>query len=260
MAATLPARLGHAASHADSPQQPLDIYVQGLHKRYGHRRVLRDVSLAVPSGSITVLFGPNGAGKTTLLRILAGLLRPDGGEVCVAGCRLPAERSLLHARVGFASHQPLLYPDLTVEENLRFYAELFALPQATYAVERALDLVGLAPRRRDPVRTLSRGLQQRAALARAILHDPPVLLLDEPDTGLDDPGLEVLHRLLRLPAAGGGPSGRPRTVLLTTHSLERGLALADRVLLLLDGRIAGEWPAGPEITDELRARYRAGKP
>lgn len=245
MAATLPARRSRAPTGTDEAQQPA-LRVQGLHKRYGHRRVLRGVSFAVPAGSVTVLFGPNGAGKTTLLRILAGLLRPDGGEVCVAGCRLPAERSALRARVGFASHQPLLYGELTVEENLRFYAELFALPEPLRAVEQALELAGLTSRRRDPVRTLSRGLQQRAALARAVVHDPAVLLLDEPDTGLDDAGLDILCRLLR----------RPRTVLLTTHHLERGLALADRALLLLDGRIAGEWPATPEVAEELRAHYR----
>lgn len=250
MAATLPAPPSQAMPGPAEAPQSLALLVQGLHKRYGHRRVLRDVSFTVPAGSITVLFGPNGAGKTTLLRILAGLLRPDGGEVCVAGCRLPAERNALRPHVGFASHQPLMFGELTVEENLRFYAELFALPEPRQAVEQALELAGLTSRRRDPVRTLSRGLQQRAALARTVLHDPAVLLLDEPDTGLDDAGLDILCRLFR----------RPRTVLLTTHHLERGLALADRALLLLDGRIAGEWPATPEAAMELQAHYRTVEP
>jgi heme exporter protein A len=231
------------------------IYVAGLWKRFARRPVLRDLHLQSAAGSVTVLFGPNGAGKTTLLRVLAGLVRPDAGRVCVAGCWLPADRAAARPQVGFLSHQPLLYGDLTVEENLRFYARLFGLPDAQAAVEPALDLVALSHRRRELVRTLSRGLQQRAALARAVLHRPAVLLLDEPDTGLDEQALDILTAILR--SACRTATG-DHTVLMTTHNLERGLALADRALVLYGGCIVGDWPASPSLAGSIRALYRAG--
>ena len=205
-------------------------------KVFGLRPVLRGVDLTVAPGEFVTLYGPNGAGKTTLLRIIASLSRPTAGEVRVAGYALPHQAAQVRTVLGVVSHQPLLYGDLSAEENLRFYARLYNLPpEAREArVAEVGAAVGLAKRMRDLVRTFSRGMQQRLAIARAILHDPPVLLLDEPHTGLDQDAAATLDRVLREVATRG------RTILMTTHDIARGLALADRAAILSRGRIAYE--------------------
>ncbi len=205
-------------------------------KVFGLRPVLRGVDLAATPGEFVALYGPNGAGKTTLLRIIASLSRPTTGEVRVAGYALPRQAAQVRAVLGVVSHQPLLYGDLSAEENLRFYARLYNLPpEACEArVAEVGTAVGLAKRMGDLVRTFSRGMQQRLAIARAILHDPPVLLLDEPHTGLDQDAAATLDRVLREVATRG------RTILMTTHDIARGLALADRAAILSRGRIAYE--------------------
>jgi len=209
-----------------------------LIKVFGLRPVLRGIDLAIGPGEFLALFGPNGAGKTTLLRILATLSRPTGGSVVVAGRSLPADAAAVRGLIGVVAHQPLVYGDLSAEENLRFYARMYALDgqERDGRIKEMLAMVGLSKRAGDLVRTFSRGMQQRLSIARAILHDPPVLLLDEPYTGLDQVAAATLDDILQEVA------GRGRTILMTTHDLQRGLALAGRVAILSKGVIAYQSP------------------
>jgi heme exporter protein A len=209
------------------------IEIRGLIKAFGSRAVLKGVNLDVAPGEFLTLVGPNGAGKTTLMNVVSTLGKPTGGRVRVAGYDLADGAEEARRQIGLVSHKTLLYDDLSAEENLRFYARMYDVPDAGARAEAMLRQVGLWGRQHDPVRTYSRGMQQRLAIARALLHDPPVLLLDEPDTGLDQHAAAMLSDLLRQAGAA-----RQRTVLMTTHNLERGLELGDRVAILAGGRIA----------------------
>ena len=206
------------------------ITVKKLVKRFGPIAVLRELDFEVNSGEFVALLGPNGAGKTTLLRILSSLMRPTSGFVQVASYRLPSQGASLRAKLGVVSHQPLLYGDLTATENLQFFGKLYSI--GPNRIPEILDLVGLLPRRDDLVRTFSRGMQQRLAIGRAILHDPTILLLDEPHTGLDQAAGEILDRILKDVALEG------RTVVMTSHDLVRSAELASRLVLLSKGKIA----------------------
>ena len=206
------------------------ITVKKLVKRFGPITVLRDLDFEVNSGEFVALLGPNGAGKTTLLRILSSLMRPTSGIVQVASYRLPSQGASLRAKLGVVSHQPLLYGDLTAAENLQFFGKLYSI--GPDRIPEILDLVGLLPRRDDLVRTFSRGMQQRLAIGRAILHDPTILLLDEPHTGLDQAAGEILDRILQEVALEG------RTVVMTSHDLVRSAELASRLVLLTKGKIS----------------------
>jgi heme exporter protein A len=208
------------------------IEVRKLVKLFGAKKVLRGLDFHVEAGEFVALLGPNGAGKTTFLRILASLSRPTAGGVRVAGYPLPSQAAAVRARLGVVTHQPLLYGDLTAEENLRFYARMYGLAEVPHRIELVLGLVGLHPRRRDLVRTFSRGMQQRLAIGRAILHDPDVLLFDEPHTGLDQDACDMLDAVLREVAARG------RTVVMTSHDLARVENLASRFDVLSQGVIA----------------------
>ncbi len=208
------------------------IQTNSLRKTFGPRPVLRGVDLEVAAGECLALMGPNGAGKTTLLRIRATLSKPTAGQVRVAGLPLPAAAGDVRRRLGVVAHHPLLYTDLTAQENLEFYARFYGLTGGGPRISAVLEQVGLARRRHDLVRTFSRGMQQRLAIGRALLHDPEVLMLDEPYTGLDPHAAEMLDDVLRSARAAG------RTVLLTTHDLARALALGDRVAILARGVIA----------------------
>ena len=226
------------------------IQVQGLVKRFGLKTVLRRLDFEARQGEFVALLGPNGAGKTTFLRILASLSRPGKGQVRVAGYALPREAAAVRRRLGVVSHQPLLYGDLTAEENLLFYGRLYAVPEPTGRMEEVLHVVGLYRRRRDLVRTYSRGMQQRLAIARAILHDPEVLLLDEPYTGLDQDASAMLDEVLQRVAAQG------RTVVMTSHDLSRIAGLASRFDVLARGSIAAS-VSRDEIADaQLLDFYR----
>jgi heme exporter protein A len=198
----------------------------GLERRYGERTALADVSLALPPGQTLVVFGPNGAGKSTLLRVLATLLRPHAGVVRVLGRTLPADEWLVRGRIGLLGHEPLLYRDLTGRENLRFHARLHGVPAARIA--ELLDAVGMSRRADEPVRSLSRGMVQRLAVCRAVLHDPDVLLLDEPKANLDPAAGELVEPLI------GRAAGRTRVI--ASHDPSGGLAEADLVLGLRGGR------------------------
>ncbi|RMF46986.1 MAG: ABC transporter ATP-binding protein, partial [Anaerolineae bacterium] len=173
------------------------IQVRKLVKRFGPKVVLRGLDFQVDSGEFVALLGPNGAGKTTFLRILTSLSRPTLGEVHVAGYALPSQAASVRRRLGVVSHQPLLYGDLTAEENLRFYGRMYGVQNLDARIAEVLDMVGLLPRRRDLVRTFSRGMQQRLAIGRAVLHDPEVMLFDEPHTGLDQDACAMLDEVLR---------------------------------------------------------------
>ncbi|NPA90485.1 MAG: heme ABC exporter ATP-binding protein CcmA [Chloroflexi bacterium] len=223
------------------------IHVRGLVKRFGYTVVLKGISLDIEAGESVVLLGPNGAGKTTLLRILATLLKPSAGRVTVAGEDIVRHPQAVRHLLGYVSHHPLLYPDLTARENLRFYAQLYGLPEPDARIDELLERVGLARRGDDLVRTFSRGMVQRLTIARALLHNPPILLLDEPDTGLDPQAANMLARLLQDVAVEG------RTILLTTHNLSRGVDFARRVVVLAGGRIVTDRPTeGLEVQDLSR--------
>lgn len=208
------------------------IAVRKLVKRFGLKTVLRGVDFTVQPGEFVALLGPNGAGKTTFLRILASLSRPSLGEVSVAGHRLPHQAAAVRARLGVVTHLPLLYGDLTAEENLRFYGRMYNIPVLEDRVTEVLHMVALDNRRRDAVRTFSRGMQQRLAIGRAVLHDPDVMLFDEPYTGLDQDASSMLDEVLRSVAARG------RTVVMTSHDLARAEDLATRFDILSRGLIA----------------------
>ena len=208
------------------------ITVKKLVKRFGLKAVLRGLDFEVQPGEFVALLGPNGAGKTTFLRVLASLSRPSLGEVQVAGYRLPHEAAQVRARLGVVSHLPLLYGDLTAEENLRFYARIYNIEDAESRITEVLEMVGLENRRRDLVRTFSRGMQQRLAIGRAVLHDPDVILFDEPYTGLDQDASSMLDDVLKTVAVQG------RTVVMTSHDLARAEELATRFDVLSRGVIA----------------------
>jgi heme exporter protein A len=226
------------------------IEVRRLVKTFGLKTVLRGLDFRAVPGEFVALLGPNGAGKTTMLRILASLSRPTLGEVRVAGYSLPGQASEVRRLLGVVSHQPLLYGELTAEENLRFYARMYGLTDGASRALQALESVGLTARRRDLVRQFSRGMQQRLAIGRALLHDPQVMLLDEPYTGLDQDASAMLDELLRHVAAGG------RTVVMTSHDLPRAADLATRIDVLSRGVIAASVPQAEITSTGLIELYR----
>lgn len=222
------------------------IVVDSVHKRFGRKRVLGGVNLTVEQGQVMALLGANGAGKSTLMRIISGLAKPDRGDVVLGGVSLRKAGHELRRYIGLVSHGPLLYDNLSALDNLRFFARLYDIQAPDVRIESVLHAVDLWPRRRDPVRTYSRGMIQRLAIARAILHDPPVLLLDEPDTGLDPTSAEKLAGLIRSFGADN------RAILLTTHNLERARTWADSVSFLEDGKIAFQEAASDLSEADLR--------
>lgn len=226
------------------------IEVKKLTKRFGLKTVLKGLDFQVQEGEFVALLGPNGAGKTTFLRILASLSRPTFGSVTIAGFKLPDQASAVRRRLGVVSHLPLLYGDLTAEENLRFFAKMYGLRQPDGRIRQVLDLVGLTPRRRDLVRTFSRGMQQRLAIGRAVLHDPEVMLFDEPHTGLDQDASTMLDGILSEVAA------RNRTVVMTSHDLARTGDLASRFDVLSRGQIVASISREQIHPNELLRFYK----
>jgi heme exporter protein A len=208
------------------------IVVKKLVKRFGMKTILRGLDFKVEQGEFVALLGPNGAGKTTFLRILSTLSRPSLGEIRIAGYSLPNQAAQVRQKLGVVSHLPLLYGDLTAEENLKFFGKMYNISNITPRIGEVLNLVGLAHRRKDLVRTFSRGMQQRLAIGRAVLHDPEVMLFDEPHTGLDQDACDMLDKVLRDVAARG------RTVVMTSHDLGRVEDLATRYDVLSKGVIS----------------------
>ena len=212
------------------------IEVSQLTKSFGPRTALAGVNLRVAPGECVVLCGPNGAGKTTLLRILATLARPTSGTVRIAGLDPLKAGAEVRQHIGFVSHRTLLYDDLTAEQNLAFYARMYGIPAAQTRIDELLEQVGLTARRHDLVRTFSRGMQQRLAVARAVLHRPALVLLDEPYTGLDPLAADTLTALLT------DLTGAGCTLLLTSHNLQSDVTLNRRVVVLNRGRLVYDAP------------------
>jgi heme exporter protein A len=204
------------------------IELERVERRFGERVALAGVSVSVPAGATLAVLGGNGAGKTTLLRVLAGLLRPHGGRARVLGAALPDERWQLPARVGYVGHEPLLYRELSGRENLRYHADLHGVPHSR--ITAVLTELGIADRADEPVRDLSKGLVQRLAIARAVLHEPALLLLDEPRANLDPSAAELAEPLI------GRASGRTR--VLVSHDVAGALEESDVALGLRSGRPA----------------------
>jgi heme exporter protein A len=227
------------------PNPDLALALRGAGRRYGERAALRDVSLELEAGRTLVVFGPNGAGKTTLLRLLATLLRPHAGAVCVLGHPLPEDGYAVRGRIGFLGHEPLLYRELSGRENLRFHAKLHRVTAGR--VDAVLDAVGMRGRASDPVAELSRGMIQRLAIARAVLHEPELLLLDEPLANLDPAAAAQVAPLI-------GPGGG-RTRVVTSHDPAGGLKDADLALGLKGGRVALLAPAADVRPEQIAELY-----
>ncbi len=220
----------------ETPRAELRLEVRGVSKFFGDHAALREVQLEVSPGDAVLLYGANGAGKTTLLRLMASLARPTSGEVLFAGRDITQDAAAAKSAIGFASHATLLYNELSVRENLEFFGMLFGLKDLQARVDHELDRFGLRDRERVLVRELSRGLQQRVSLARALLHDPPFLLLDEPFTGLDRRSTEQLESLLKQRPEQG------KAVVFSTHNFQQGAALARRLVALEAGRVRYNGP------------------
>jgi len=226
---------------------------EDIRKTFGQFTALSGVTLAVQRGEFFTLFGRNGAGKTTFLKIAATLVRATHGELRIEGIDLRQEPERARRHIGFLSHNTYLYRDLTAVENLRFFARLYGMPDSEQRIHKILERVGLERRASDPARAFSRGLHQRLGLARVMLHDPSLMLLDEPYTGLDANAVEMLNQMLDEAVAQG------KTVLLTTHDLEQGLRAATRAAIIDRGKIvfAGE-PQDPAIRDAYNQYVRMG--
>jgi heme exporter protein A len=195
------------------------------------RRVLREIDLEIGAGSYLALLGANGAGKSTLLRIIATLSPATSGRVELFGQALTKNSTALRARIGLIAHQSMLYRDLSAKENLEFYAGLYGIKDAKARVKQMLEMAGLTSRRNDPVKAFSRGMVQRAAIARALLHDPDLILADEPFSGLDAPSIESLERFLSELHRSG------KTIILVNHDIDQSLRLAERAIVLRGGKI-----------------------
>jgi heme exporter protein A len=244
MESALESHPAHGTRGAAAPVIALD----RLRREYGERAVLREVSVELHAGDTLAVLGPNGAGKTTLLRILATLLRPTAGAVSVLGAALPREAHRVRGRLGYLGHEPLLYRELTVRENLEFNARLHGVEHAGPRIEALLGRAGLARRGGEVVRNLSAGMLQRAAICRAVVHEPELLLLDEPRSHLDAGARDVVDELL------GPAPGRARVIV--THEVEAALAEADGVLLLQgDGSVAHAGPAASISPGDVRSVY-----
>jgi heme exporter protein A len=207
------------------------IEARGLVKKFGHKTALRNVDIVLTEGDSLALFGPNGAGKSTLIQVLCSLLQPTSGSVRIAGYEARRDREALHQIIGLIGHQTFLYPDLTASENLKFYGAMYGVPRLNDRILEVLDLVGLSDFRKDVVQNFSRGMQQRLSIGRAIIHDPIIIFLDEPFTGLDQQGSEDFKKLILQFRDQG------KTMIMASHHLHLGLELCDRAAILKSGRI-----------------------
>jgi len=233
----------------DSASQAWAIEVQGLTKSFGNHLALKGVELRVREGEFLTIFGPTGWGKTTLIKVLATIMKPSSGNVRVAGFDLQDSPVPIRRKIGVVSHQPFLYDDLTAFENLKFYGRMYDVPNLEARIDEVITKVGLASRLHHQVRTLSRGMQQRLSIARAVLHRPSIMLLDEPETGLDQYATARLREVLDTLSAENG------TVIMTTHRLEYGLEMGDQVAILAGGRIAYQESKQSLDVDSLRQTY-----
>jgi len=219
-----------------------------LSKVFGDRKALNRVSFELPAGSFLSIFGPNGAGKTTLLRILATLSRPTGGTLSMLGVDALEEPGLLRSRIGLISHKPMVYGDLSAQENLEFFASLYGMPDAKDRIRELLQLVELDHRRNDPARTFSRGMTQRLSIARALINDPDLVLLDEPYSGLDPHAMQLFDELIARVREG-------RTFVMVSHDLDKGFSLCSHALILARGKVVEFGERASFDKDEFRRLY-----
>ncbi len=224
---------------------PAIVETHALTKAYGLQPVLRKLDVSIERGQFVALLGPNGSGKSTLLRLLAGLSKPTSGTIRVGGWELPREAAAVRAQIGLVSHKALLYENLTARENLLFFCRLYNVSDPEDHIKRGLERVGLTRRAHDLVRTYSRGMLQRLSIARALIHDPHVLLMDEPYTGLDVDAAATLDALMHDAHAEG------HTIIMTTHELDHAATLAERAIILSRGVIGYDAPMSADIA----ARY-----
>lgn len=237
----------------DTTRAEQGLELRNVSKFFGDLAALKGIHLSITRGDSVLLYGPNGAGKTTLLRTLAALCRPSEGQVLFDGTDVHRHLAASKATIGFVSHATFLYGDLTARENLKFAGTLFGLLGLEKKIDAALDLFALRDREREPVRELSRGLQQRVSLARAFLHEPSFLLLDEPFTGLDAEAKDNLQTLLRrLPEQG-------KALISSNHDFEQGAAIARRLVVLEGGRVRYDGPLSLAPLDALRIAMESGR-
>jgi heme exporter protein A len=225
------------------------VQAEDIRKSFGHFKALAGVTLEVPRGEFLTLFGRNGAGKTTFLKIASTLMRATEGKLRIEGFDIREEPEQARRHIGFLSHNTYLYRDLNSVENLRFFGRLYGLPKSEERIQDLLERVGLQRRASDPVRSFSRGLHQRLGLARVMLHDPSVILLDEPYTGLDANAVEMLNGMLDEAVSAG------KTVILTTHDLEQGLRAATRATIIDRGKIVFTGSAKDPAIREAYSQY-----
>lgn len=229
--------------------EQVTVEVESLTRSFGHVMALDGVDLKVNRGEFMTVFGPNGAGKTTLIRILSAVLRPTSGTVKITGRELQKEGEEIRKKIGLLSHNSFLYPNLTAQENLKFYGRIYNLAALEARIEEVLEEVGLKPRKDDLVRTYSRGMLQRLAIARCVLHNPQIIFLDEPYTGLDQHAAITLRKILaRL-------HNRDRSIIMTTHNIQRGLELCDTVAIQVSGRIVYKESMENINKDDFEALY-----
>jgi heme exporter protein A len=219
---------------------------QNIRKTYGHFTALASINLKIRNGEFVTLFGRNGAGKTTFLKVAATLVRPTQGKLHIQGIDVAENSQDARRHIGFLSHNTYVYRDLTPLENLKFFARLYGVDDSEQRLERLLDRVGLRRRMNDPVRAFSRGLNQRVGIARVMLHEPSLILLDEPYTGLDANAVEILNAMLDEAHAGG------KTIIITTHDLEHGLRAATRAVIIDRGKVVFD---GQAQGDDVRNAY-----
>ncbi|MEW6184004.1 MAG: ABC transporter ATP-binding protein [Bacillota bacterium] len=226
-----------------------EIEVKNLSKFFGKRKVLDRVSFSLDKGGFISLFGPNGAGKTTLIKIMSTLMAPSEGEIRLSGMDPRKDSAAIRAKIGLISHNPLLYMDLSAEENLRFYGDMYGVEELDARINDLLDRVELTHRRYDLVRTFSKGMIQRLAIARALLHMPSVLFLDEPHNGLDPNAVEIFENLL-------DGIRKDHTFIMVTHNIERGLELCSKAMILYNGRVVFHQDRAGFDADTFKETYR----
>lgn len=226
------------------------VSVRGLSRTFGARKALDEVTFDLVSGAFLSIFGPNGAGKTTLVKVLTTLLAPSKGQASVCGLDVVENAVELRERIGLISHNPLLYPDLSAEENLTFFAEMYGIPAPSSRVRELLEAVELGHRRLDLVRTFSRGMLQRLSIARALLHKPEVLFLDEPYSGLDPHAVEIFDSLM-------AQIRQDHTFIMISHDLTKGLELCSHALIMARGRIVSFVPKSEIDEDRFADTYRS---
>ncbi|MBO8168601.1 MAG: ABC transporter ATP-binding protein [Thermoanaerobacteraceae bacterium] len=225
------------------------IRAENVVKTIGSKTVLKDINLHIEPGEFVSVLGPNGAGKTTLLKVLTLLTPPSEGQVYIAGQKITGNPLALRKKMGVISHNTFLYGNLTAYENLLFYGRMYDVPNVRQRIKEVIAEVGLQYSLNDPVRTFSRGMQQRLAIARAIIHDPDILFLDEPYTGLDQHAIGILNQVLL------NLTNQNRTIYMITHNFEQGLHMSDRIIILVSGRIVYEASSKSLSLEELQDIY-----